>query len=223
MGLSSLRYPLKSHRKKVVLPENSSELAEFMGIMAGDGGVSNPWQFAITVNSGADAVYAEYIRDLILRLFHLEVKFLERKRHALVIVCSSTTVLDFLIDRGFTRGHKIRMGITIPSWVEGHPGRERAFVRGLVDTDGCLFIHKHTVGGKQYKNIGLNFTSYSPPLLNAVACVLINNGIEPHIARNGAELYLYKENSVVKYLSVFGSSNPRITRKYDEWRGVRVA
>lgn len=223
MDTGLLKYPLKSHRKVVVLPESSSELAEFMGIMAGDGGMNNPWQFSITVNSVADAVYAEYIRDLIFQLFKLEVRFLERERHALVIVCSSTTVLDFLIDRGFTRGDKIRLGIGFPKWVSKSVDYQKAFVRGLMDTDGCLFIHKHTVAGKRYGNLGLTFTSFASGLISGVAEVLRNNGIEPHFSNNGRSIYLYKVESVVKYLSIFGSSNPRITRKYEEWRGVRVA
>ncbi|MDO8649744.1 MAG: hypothetical protein Q7K33_00270 [Candidatus Berkelbacteria bacterium] len=223
MDASLLKYPKKSHRKMVKLPEDSVELAEFMGIMAGDGGVSNPWQFAITVNSIADRIYAEYIKNLIFRLFKLEIRFMERERHALVIVCSSTTVLDFLIDRGFTRGDKIRLGIGFPSWVHKKASYEKAFVRGLMDTDGCLFIHKHRVAGKEYRNLGLTFTSFAPGLVGGMAKALQNNGITPHFSNDRRSIYLYKVESVVKYLSIFGSSNPRITRKYEEWRGVRVA
>lgn len=218
-----LKHPEKSHRKKVILPQDSVELAEFMGIMAGDGGVSNQWQFAITVNSLADALYAEHIRKLILQLFNLEVRFMERERHALVIVCSSVTVLEFLFKKGFTRGHKINLGITMPKWVKNESAYEKAFVRGLVDTDGCIFIHKHTVAGKEYRNLGLTFTSFAPGLVNSVVEAFQKNGIMPHLSNRGRSVYLYKEESVVKYLSIFGSSNPRIARKYEEWRGVRVA
>lgn len=50
-NILSLKYPNKSHRKDVVLPKHSVDLAEFFGIMMGDGGINNPWQITITVNS----------------------------------------------------------------------------------------------------------------------------------------------------------------------------
>jgi hypothetical protein len=223
MDASLLKYPRKSHRKPIDLPPDSPLLAEFMGILAGDGGVNNEWQLAITVNSIADHEYANYIAGAINRLFGIEPSLLERERHTLRIICNSAALIDFVVEKGFTRGHKVRLQITFPSWVNKNNGYKRAFVRGLVDTDGCMFIHKHKVGKKEYKNIGLTFSSHAAELIRGVSTSLRNNGIKPHLSRNGRSIYLYKEESVVKYLSIFGSSNPRITRKYEEWRGVRVA
>ena len=37
--------------KKVLLPKHSVHLAEFFGIMLGDGGINNPWQATITLNA----------------------------------------------------------------------------------------------------------------------------------------------------------------------------
>ena len=223
MSISTLKYPKKSHRKEINIPKECPELAEFMGIMAGDGGISNPWQIAISMNSVSDAQYAPYISGLIRKLFGLETTFLERERHTLRLICSSATLLDFLIAKGFPNGDKIRNGLDIPPWIGKSKNWERAFVRGLIDTDGCLYIHEHSVKSKAYHNIGLCFASFSKPLLKSVARIFNANQIKPHLTKNGTHLYLYKVESVVKYLRVFGSSNPRITRKYQEWKGVREA
>ena len=91
-----------------------------------------------------------------------------------------------------------------------------------MDTDGCLFIHRHVIGGVIYKNIGLCFTSESRPLLNSVADIFRKYGIMPHITDRGTRIYLYNQNSVLRYLRIFGSSNPRITEKYLEWKGAGV-
>lgn len=88
-----------------------------------------------------------------------------------------------------------------------------------MDTDGCLFIHLHKVGGKSYKNIGLCFTSYSPEMLAQVAEIFGEFGIMPHIGKRERDIYLYREDAVARYLKVFGTSNKRISSVYEEWRG----
>ena len=90
-------------------------------------------------------------------------------------------------------------------------------MRGLMDTDGCLFVHAHRVGGKSYKNIGLCFTSYSPKMLGQVAGVFEEFGIIPHIGTQGRSIYLYRADAVAKYLKVFGTSNKRISSLYEKW------
>ena len=91
-----------------------------------------------------------------------------------------------------------------------------------MDTDGCLYIHRHTIKGIKYKNIGFCFTSGSQPLLNYVAGIFREFGIKPHIADKGRRIYLYGENSVVKYLKIFNSANSRISRIYKEWKSAGV-
>ena len=72
------------------------------------------------------------------------------------------------------------------------------------------------------KNIGLCFASASWPLLNSVAVILDKYGIKPHIVKTSGRIYLYGENSVLKYLTLFGSSNSWIVNKYKQWKGARV-
>jgi len=221
MNKKSLRYPKKNHRKTIKFPRNSILLAEFMGIEIGDGGIANPWQVIITLNSKKDAIFAKYIVNLISRLFGICPVVSKRKnKNALQIVSSSTSLIDFLVAKGATRGNKITQHIDMPEWIRGKNRYEKAFVRGLMDTDGCLYVHRHIIKGIFYKNIGLCFTSGSKPLLNSVANIFRKNKIKPYITDKGRRIYLYSENSVLKYLKIFGSSNPRITEKYKEWKGA---
>ena len=71
-----------------------------------------------------------------------------------------------------------------------------------------------------YKNIGFCFTSSSQNLLNSVADIFRKFDIKPHITDKGRRIYLYGKDSVIKYLRIFGSSNPRIIEKYKEWKGA---
>jgi hypothetical protein len=113
--IASLKYPLKSHRKAVTLPQPSASLAEFFGIMLGDGGINNPWQATISVNAVSDRAFASFISELCISLFGIAPNASERtSSNTLVIRLSSTTIVDFLVDKGLKRGNKLKNGIVIP-------------------------------------------------------------------------------------------------------------
>lgn len=202
------------------MPEESPELAEFFGIMLGDGGINNDWQANITVNSVADKEYISYVTSLCFTLFGTSPAVRKRKnKQAVVISLASTSVVDFLVAKGLPRGNKLAGTLLVPEWITGNPAYMIACVRGLVDTDGCLYVHKHKVAGREYKNIGFCFANYSPALIKQVAAVFEENGIRPHITNQGRSIYLYNAGAVRKYIEVFGSSNERIKSLYKNWRG----
>lgn len=220
----SLNYPKKSHRKIINIPQESTDLAELMGIILGDGGIGNKWQIVISLNSISDIQYSRYIFKLINHLFSLNPAIRKRpNQNTLVIVSSSSNMVDFIVNKGMVRGNKILQNIDMPDWIRNNSEDQKRFIRGLVDTDGCLYIHKHTLKGRLYRNIGFCFASHSRNLIISVSKTLLQFGIKPHITKDGFQIYLYSEHAVLEYLSIFGSSNDRITQKYEEWRGRIVA
>lgn len=223
VNIYNLKHPENSHRKRVTLPKYSTGLAEFFGIMMGDGGINNPWQANVTLNSIKDAKYAEYVSVLCKKLFDITPAIRKRKtRNTLVLSLASTSVVDFLVTNGLIRGNKLKTGLRIPKWILKKPLYKQACVRGLIDTDGCMFVHVHKVKGKVYRNIGLCFTSLSSELIFQVADILAEFRIMPHITKRGKDIYLYQENAVIKYLKVFGTSNERIESVYKKWRDARA-
>lgn len=219
----TLKYPNKSHRKFVTLPKPSPGLAEFFGIMIGDGGINNAWQANITLNATKDRAYSRYVHDLIGKLFSVTPTMFKRKSSdALRILLNSVTVVDFLVTQGLQRGDKLRQGLKIPNWILARKAYKAACVRGLIDTDGCIFVHTHTVAGKKYQNVGLTFSSRSLELIFQVAAIFEEFGIVPHISGRGQDIYLYRADAVEKYLTLFGSSNERISSIYKKWRGDRA-
>ena len=82
----------KSHRKKVLLPKHSVHLAEFFGIMLGDGGINNPWQATITLNAIKDRLYALYIKKMVKDLFGVvPSSFVYKTRDALRILANGVS------------------------------------------------------------------------------------------------------------------------------------
>lgn len=156
-------------------------------------------------------------------LFNIMPAIRKRKgSNTLVISLASTSVVDFLVRNGLPRGSKLKNGLHIPEWILKKKIYKRACIRGLIDTDGCVFIHIHNVRNKTYKNIGLTFTSYSRDLIFQVATILEEFGIMPHISKRGQDIYLYQADSVLKYLKIFGTSNNRIRSVYNQWRDAGV-
>jgi len=69
-------------RKKIHDPRHSLQLAEFIGIMLGDGGVTN-YQLNITLNSETDKEYIVYVKSLLERLFCVQAPIMLRKKKLL--------------------------------------------------------------------------------------------------------------------------------------------
>lgn len=198
-------------------------MAELIGIVFGDGGINNDWQLVISLNSQTDVEFAKYVSELIKELFEIEVAIRKRpNQNTLVVVASSTNLVDFLVTKGAVRGNKISQNINIPKWISKNPNFEKAFTRGMVDTDGCLYTHKHKVQGKSYCNLGFCFSSMAKDLLKSIALILEKNLIYPHITKQGSNIYLYSSKQVQRYLEVFGTSNSRIRNQYLNWRDAGV-
>ncbi len=212
--LRLLKYPNKSHRKTIKIPEESADLAELIGAIAGDGGVSN-WQVIISLNSITDLRYAHFIMNLFEKLFG--IKPTARKRigqNCIVVDCSSRNITDFLIEKGVVKGHKIKHRLNIPSWILLKADYKVAFLRGLFDTDGCTFIDHHQNKAKIYGNIGLAFTNYSLPLLESINQILRELGYSPTITTRFRVL-LRRESEVFRFFREFSPNNER---HYDKLR-----
>jgi hypothetical protein len=142
----------------------SEELAEFMGIMLGDGGITST-QFSITLNSIADASYIEYVRNLLRLLFGVDAYIGKRKEaNAVVFTLSGVRLITFLKTCGLKVGDKVRNQVDVPQWVKDSTVFSRLCLRGLMDTDGGVFRHTYKVNGKNYCYLKTCFTNMSQPL-----------------------------------------------------------
>ena len=144
-------------RKPIQYPRISAKLAEFVGILMGDGGISAR-QVVVTLHSETDKEFAVYYSDLCHELFGIRPNIAKVKScNAVVAVISRTDLVEWCNSLGLPIGHKIRQGLDIPIWIKKNSQYSRACLRGLVDTDGSIFIHMYRVGGKQYKYKKLDF------------------------------------------------------------------
>lgn len=201
-------------RKKMIMPRKSVELAEFTGIMMGDGGIS-PRQITITLHHIDDKDYLVYVISLIRKLFGVEPSIYHRERDSTnTITVSRTSLVDFCIDKlGLPLGNKIRQNIDIPKWILKNQEYKKACVRGLIDTDGSIFTHIYSVKGKQYSYKKLHFTSLSPALAQSVYKILKEFNFNSRIYRN-KDVCLDSIGDVKRYFEFIQTHNPKHLRRY---------
>lgn len=217
MDSAHLRYPKKSHRKAIVLPIESEELAELLGIIAGDGGINNDWQLVISLNSLIDQGYAEYIAKSVANLFSLRVAIRKRPgQNTLVVVCTSTSLIEYLVKKGAVRGNKIQQGVDMPLWIKENTSYAKTFLRGLFDTDGCTFIDHHVYKAKMYYHVGVAFTNYSGPLLESTYTALRSLGYSPTTTTKG-RILLRKEQEVLRFFEEIKPGSQRHTQKLKQF------
>jgi len=203
-------------RKKLInVPKKSSELAEFIGIMLGDGGFSSKSrQICITLNNRDDIEYIKFVSNLINNLFNRNPSIIKCKDAvASKILVSSTDLVDFLIKLGLRPGNKIKLQVDVPNWIKNNRSYSIACVRGLVDTDGCVFNHRYRVNNKFYNYTKLSFTSYSQPMRKFVYEILKTIGLNPRLS-SYRDIRIDSQKDMKMYFNLIGSNNPKHLNKY---------
>lgn len=202
---------------KISIPKHSSSLAEFFGIMLGDGGLTE-YQTKITLNIESDADYIVYVKALIYKLFKERASILKIKNAKASIVCVSRKELTtFLVKNGLCSGNKVKEQVDIPNWIKKNPSYLTTCIRGLYDTDGGVYFEKHHYKFRTYSYIRFSFVNASKPLLRAVYQALLDLGISSRLNIKRS-VTIEGLRNVSKYFNLVGTSNPKHSRKYENFR-----
>src|SRR3989344_961923 len=223
-GLNSL----KTHRKlkngfrlakDIRTPIRDQDLAEFMGIMLGDGHLSN-FQVSIATNSETDIDHAHHIANLIRELFGVKAKISFKKKERAVTVVASSIKLVRLIHRyGMPIGNKLKLGLNIPGWIIKNKLFQKTFIKGLFDTDGCIYLDHHEIKNKIYKNLGWTITSYSGKLRTDVMVILRSLGYSPTCRGSQMSVYMRRKNDIERYFQEIWSNNRKHLKRYKNYYG----
>lgn len=197
-------------------PRHSVALAEFVGIMLGDGGMSEH-QMTITLNGVTDQHYVKYVRHLIGTLFDIPTgTYSHISSLAKRIVISRTALVEYLTsDRiGLRKGNKVRQQVDIPEWVKEKRAYSIACLRGLIDTDGCVIIHQYRSKGNLYRYKKISLSNHSIPILKSASAILTSLGIGYRITKDGWNIRIEAKDDVAKYFRIVGTSNQKHRERY---------
>lgn len=197
------------------VPDFSQDLAEFVGILLGDGGISTH-QISVTLHRVTDKKYSSFVRKLIYKLFEITAgEYKDKQFLADSIIVSRIGLVRYCMEKlGLKQGNKVKQQVDIPKWIRENTAYGVACLRGLIDTDGCVILHRYISGGKEYGYPKLDFTSKSVPLLGSTSLILSELGIHHRMTKNGFSLRIESQEMVRKYFQVIGTHNPKHLKRY---------
>ena len=209
------QHPIIGISKPIHKPPFSLELAEFVGILLGDGGITRN-QIVVSLNSIEDADYAKFVTALIKKLFSVPVGIYLDKHDAVIdLIVSRVELVRFCVEKlGLKIGNKVKQQVGIPDWIKKNKQYLIACTRGLMDTDGSVFLHRYAVNGKWYVYPKLSFSNRSVPLLKGVFDTLVLLGMKPRITKDRKDVRIESQRDIKLYFDLIGTSNVKDLKKY---------
>lgn len=185
-------------------PSYSEKLAELVGIILGDGAISN-YQVRVSLDRNVDRQYATFVRKLMHNVFGERPSLIEwNKDNVITLTISGVGLVEVLEQIGLKRGNKVAHQVAFPKWIHSRRSYQIACVRGLFDTDGGLYFHRKAK--KSY--LGWCFANSSKPLLQGVMAVLLSLGFNVKKAGEN-KLYMYSLEHISHYMKIVNSHNPK--------------
>jgi hypothetical protein len=211
LNTSLLPYCEKRGLKK---PKQDSSLAEFLGILFGDGCiVFGEYSVNITCDAYLDNDFIiNRVSPLMRDLFGIEPKIRLIENEICCRVYSKKLFL-FLSERcGFPVGKK-KNRIMVPFWIKQNKEFSKAFLRGLFDTDGGF--HKHHKNSAQ-----LEITTYSPDFLKQIYRLLCEHNLNPRLSPKC--VWITERAKVEEFFNLIKPKNYKHTFKYKKFKETGV-
>jgi len=194
------------------VPEKSEELAEFWGIMLGDGNVQKVQSYKVGVykitifgNSDSDRDYLiNFVKPLGEKLFKVKAGILKQKSFKeLSIIFYRKKIVDFFEQNEFPSGNKIINEVRIPNWIKNNDLYLAACLRGLYDTDGCFY---KLTNQNSYQ---IHFCNNNFKLLTDVRNGLLTLGINVSKIIRNKSIVITKKSEIEKFYKTIGFHNSK--------------
>lgn len=190
-------------RADIIIPQKfSKDLAEFMGILLGDGHLT-PFQVSVTL--GKKDEYDDYVRNLMERLFGARPKRIFTKEGHIVIYIGSARLVRWFLEMGMVF-NKVKCQVDFPVWIFQEEEFMRMALKGFFDTDGSVYKLRH---GVQF-----SFCNMSKPLLRSVRGMLVELGFSPSKINNNKNVYLTKKVDLDRYFKEIGFGNRKHKKRF---------
>ena len=190
--------------KLINKPVFSKKLAEFVGIILGDGAITSR-QITITLHHKDDKEYGEYVTGLIKELFKVPVSKYHRDYKSVNdYVISRSELVQFCVNKlGLKVGNKVKQQVDIPDWIKLNKNYSVACLRGLFDTDGSVFSECHRIKNKRYCYPRLSIVNHSKPLIVSLYKILERLDFHPKFRKDNKKVQLEKKDEIIRYFIQF--------------------
>ena len=202
----------------------SSELAELIGVILGDGYIHKTSDAIVITGSLEDEIYyRNYLRPLIQNLFSTSGSiYFQREKGACYLSISSKNAMQKILDIGFKRGKKGK----IPNAVKKKDLYPH-ILRGLLDTDGCIKFSKQA--RKVYYYPRIQFALMPSEITDFISLMLdklnYNYGKWTEDNSRGFQtdskivyFHISGKDNFEKWMKQIGTNNPVHITKYMLWK-----
>ena len=209
LGIKSQPHLKDNYLKKrsgVSLPKRySKDIAEFFGIMLGDGHISH---FQVVVCLGTkEEKYALHVKSLIEKIFKTKAKIALRRDGYRDVYLGSTVITSWLLRQGLVF-NKVKSQVDVPIWIFSKKKFMNNFLRGFFDTDGSVYKLKF--------GIQISLTNHSFPILVSLHKMLSTLGYNPSVI-NTHRIYLTRIKDLKRFFQEIQPKNPKHTRRFEEY------
>jgi len=201
--LRSQKIRYNNTRNDIRIPEYSADLAEFIGIMLGDGHLT-PTQVTITL--GKKDEYVDHVTHLIRRIFGITPRVIVSSKRDTVVYFGSAKIVRWLLEMGLAF-NKVKAQVDIPRWVFSKKEYIVRTLRGLYDTDGSIYRLRF--------GVQLSITNRSIPLLRSTRNMLCEFKYSPSRLSKG-RIYLTRVEDLTRFYKEIGFGNRKHIRRYQE-------
>lgn len=198
-----LRY--QNRRNDIQLPKQSIQLAEFFGIMLGDGHISH-FQTIVTLGT-KELPYVQYVQKLMQELFKVKATISVKKSGYRDVYIGSTLITKWLKEQGLVE-NKVAAQVGVPKWIMSDKKYMEAFARGFFDTDGSVYNLRF--------GIQISLTNKSAPLLLALQDMLRKLGYKASEA-SAYKVYITKRKDVERFFKEIAPANDKHRRRFDKF------
>ena len=209
--------------------EITQGLAELIGILLGDGYIyrkNRKYQIGFVGNPQTDKEYFEHLKKLIKEEWNKEGKITFRER-GIRLVINSKEICSFLIDElKLPHGEGKCEKIKIPEEIMQKWDLVKNTIRGIMDTDGTIFVSKKP-GIEKYPT--MEITTTSKELANQLHSILsekgfrvgnIRSSLSKLSKRTAYRVPLYRRKNVIQWIKEIGFSNPYKLRRAEEYTRI---
>lgn len=202
----------------------NKEFYEFYGIMLGDGCISRyinqnreKFEFRIDGNSTTDLdYYKKFVQPLTSQIRNKNTKISFRKDcNGIFIRFHSKEFAQFLNKKfNFPIGKK--GDIKLATFLEKDWKSLKYILRGIFDTDGCLYFTKNNSTMRSYPIIEIS--SHSKPLLHQLNNILLSKGFAPKFSHYNDSIKLHGKKALKRWIDLIGTNNPDKFSKFKFWQ-----
>lgn len=207
-----------------LVQNNEEKLAEIIGIMLGDGclhfDTRRKYQTVVAF-SWREESYLQYVRSLFQGYFYPYKFCITDRKNEFLLRNTSIKIGEKLLALGIQSGDKIKNKQTIPKWLEKRNDLLPHTLRGLFDTDGCVY--------KKYGSYAqIQFKSACLALIKSINAALKELGFNPSKIqedfnkrknRSDWKIYLCRQDEIARFLKEIKPRNEKHILHYSVIKG----